>query len=308
MYDLLIVGSGAAGLSAGIYAGRYLLKTLIVQGKNFGGETAVAALIENYPGYIEIDGYDLMVKMKEQAKHVGAEFNDGEVTAITKDGDGFTVTINGKDAVQAKTVILAMGSRRRRLGLPIEDKLTGKGLSYCTTCDAPIYKGKIIAIIGGGDSSVKGANLAAEYAEKVYLIARGDKLIAEPVNYERLMKRSNVEVLYETEVKDVLGDERLEKVILSKPVNGSTELKLGGLFVEIGAIPNNELAKQLGVELDKRGYIEVDPLMKTNVAGVMAAGDLCNETEGFKQDIVAAAQGSMAATSAYQYIEAQGTK
>lgn len=304
MYDLLVVGSGAAGLSAGIYAGRYLLKTLIVKGKDFGGETAVAALIENYPGYIEIDGYELMVKMRDQALHVGAELKDGLVSSIVKQADGtFIARINDAEEVQAKTVILATGSRRRRLGLPIEDKLIGKGLSYCTTCDAPIYKGKTIAIIGGGDSSVKGANLAAEYAEKVYLIARGDKLIAEPVNYDRLMKRSNVEVLYETEVKDVLGDERLEKVILSKPVNGSTELNLGGLFVEIGAIPNNELAKQLGVELDKRGYVDVDPLMKTNVPGVMAAGDLCNETEGFKQDIVAAAQGSMAATSAYQYLE-----
>ncbi len=305
MYDLLVVGSGAAGLSAGIYAGRYLLKTLIVKGKDFGGETAVAALIENYPGYIEIDGYELMVKMRDQAQHVGAELKDGLVTSIAKQADGtFLARINDAEEVHAKTVILATGSRRRRLGMPIEDKLIGKGLSYCTTCDAPIYKGKTIAIIGGGDSSVKGANLAAEYAEKVYLIARGDKLIAEPVNYNRLMRRANVEVLYETEVKDVLGDERLEKVILSKPVNGSTELLLGGLFVEIGAVPNNDLATQLGVTLDARGYVDVDPLMKTNVSGVMAAGDLCNETEGFKQDIIAAAQGSMAATSAYQYIEA----
>ncbi|MBI5135293.1 FAD-dependent oxidoreductase [Candidatus Uhrbacteria bacterium] len=303
MYDLLVVGSGAAGLSAGIYAGRYLLNTVIVQGKDFGGETAVAALIENYPGYIEIDGYDLMVKMKEQAEHVGAKIMAGWVTAITKKAEGhFVATLGSGETLEAKSVILATGSRRRRLNLPNEEALTGKGVSYCTTCDAPLYKGKTIAIIGGGDSSVKGANLAALYAEKVYLIARGKAVNAEPVNYARLTQKKNVEMVYETEVKEIIGADRLEKIILSKPLNGSVELALGGLFVEVGALPNNDLAKSLGVELDARGFVEVDPFMQANIPGVMVAGDLCNETGGFKQDIVAAAQGSMAATSAYQYV------
>ncbi len=302
-YDLLVIGSGAAGLSAGIYAGRYLLNTVIVQGKDFGGETAVAALIENYPGYIEIDGYDLMVKMKEQAEHVGATILTGWVTAITKQSEGhFIATLDNGQTLEAKSVILATGSRRRRLNLPNEEALTGKGISYCTTCDAPLYKGKTIAIIGGGDSSVKGANLAALYAEKLYLIVRRKALNAEPVNYARLMQKKNVEIVYENEVKELVGTDRLEKVVLSKPLNGSVELTLGGLFVEVGALPNNELAKSLGVALDARGYVEVDPMMRTNIAGIMTAGDLANETEGFKQDIVAAAQGSMAATSAYQYV------
>ncbi len=303
MYDLLVIGSGAAGQSAGIYAGRYLLKTILVKGHEWGGETAVASTIENYPGYLKIDGFELMQKMEEQSKSVGVEMKEGLVTSLKKNTDGtFTALVDGKDEIQARSVVLATGSRRRRLGMSAEDKLIGKGLSYCTTCDAPLYKGKIVAIIGGGDSSIKGANLAAEYAEKIYLIVRANKLNGEPVNNQRLMQKKNVEILFETEVKEILGAERMEGIVLSKEVNGSTTLQLGGLFVEIGAIPNNDLAKELGVELDMHGYVEVDPMMKTNIPGVMAAGDLCNETQGFKQDIVAASQGSIAATSAYQHI------
>jgi len=307
LYDLLVIGSGAAGQSAAIYAGRYLLKTILVKGHEWGGETAVASIIENYPGYLKIDGFELMQKMEEQAKSVGVEMKEGLVTSLKKDGDHFVALVDGKDEIQAKTVILATGSRRRRLGMPIEDKLIGKGLSYCTTCDAPLYKGKIVAIIGGGDSSIKGANLAAEYAEKIYLVVRANKLNGEPVNEQRLLQKKNVEILFETEVKEILGSERMEGVVLSKEVNGSTTLKLGGLFVEIGAIPNNDLAKEVGVELDQYGYVEVDPMMNTNVPGIMAAGDLANETQGFKQDIVAASQGSIAATSAYQYVDSAST-
>ena len=304
IYDLLVIGSGAAGLSAGIYAGRYLISTALVEGKEFGGETSVAALIENYPGYVEIDGFELVMKMKEQVEKVGVAMKSGYVVSIRKEGNLFVSTVDGPEGeIQSKTVILATGSRRRRLGLPNEEQLTGKGVSYCTTCDSPLYKGKIVAIIGGGDSSVKGANLASEYAERIYLIVRAKTLNAEPVNDQRLMQKKNVEVIYETEVTAIIGKDRLEKVVLSKPIHGSTELQLGGLFVEIGAIPNNELAKEMGLELDTAGYVEVDPMMQTRVAGAFAAGDITNETDGFKQDIVAASQGAIAATSAYKYVE-----
>jgi len=176
-YDLLIVGSGAAGLSAAIYAGRYKMKTLVLKGE-FGGETATAGLIENYPGFKAIDGYDLMKVMQEQAQAIGAEVKDGWAEKLQKDGECFLVTTKKKEQYQAKTVILGIGSQRRKLGLPNEKELTGKGVHYCWTCDGPLYGGKIVGMIGGGDSSVKGVNFLSEYAEKIYLIVQGDEVVA----------------------------------------------------------------------------------------------------------------------------------
>ncbi len=303
IYDLLVIGGGAAGLSAGLYSARYLMKTCVVRGHEPGGETAIASIIENYPGIMAIDGFDLMQVMEEQNKKLGVTLVDGEVTSITKDGHSFTAAIGEGETVVAKTVVLAMGSKRRRLGLPREKELTGHGVSFCATCDAPLYKDKVVAIVGGGDAAVKGANLASLYAKKVYLFARGTKLRAEPINHDLMKQKANVEVVFEMEVKEIVGKPNLEKVVLSRPFNGSTELVLGGLFVEIGAEPNTALAKQLGVALDGLGWIEVDPMMQTNVDGVFAAGDIVNETGAFKQDVVAASQGAIAATAAHHDLE-----
>jgi len=176
MYDLIIIGSGAAGLAAGLYAGRYKLKTLIVEGE-FGGETAKAGHIANYPSVKSIDGYDLMKIMREQGEEVGTEFKDGWVTRLEKEGHCFTVFL-GDEQLQAKTVIFTGGAEHRRLGLPNEKELAGKGVHYCMTCDGPVYTGKTIAIVGGGDSSVKDVNLASEYVEKMYLISRQKELHA----------------------------------------------------------------------------------------------------------------------------------
>lgn len=300
VYDVLVIGGGAAGLSAGLYSARYLMKTCIVRGKEPGGETAIASLIENYPGILSIDGFDLMQVMEQQNKKLGVTLLDGEVTSLKKDGHCFTAALSeGGEELTAKSLIFAMGSKRRRMGLPKEKELTGHGVSYCATCDAPLYKGKIVAIVGGGDAAVKGANLASPYAEKVYMFVRGKAMRAEPINQDLLAQKKNVEVVYETEVKELIGEKQLEKVILSKPYNGSTEFALGGLFVEIGAEPNTALAKQLDVVLDNLGWIEVDPMMHTNVDGVFAAGDIVNETGAFKQDVVAASQGAIAATAAH---------
>jgi len=174
-YNLIIVGSGAAGLSAALYAGRYKMSTVIIGGE-FGGETSTAGSIENYPGQQTIDGYDLMKIMKEQAKTTGAEIKDGKVTTIEKEGDCFTVSTDEGEQYHATSVILAIGSQRRHLNLPREKELTGKGVHYCWTCDGPLYGGKILAMVGGGDSSVKGVNFLTEYVEKVYLIARGSEI------------------------------------------------------------------------------------------------------------------------------------
>lgn len=297
-YDLVIIGSGAAGLSAALYAGRYRMKTLII-GKEFGGETAKAGAIENYPGAPEIDGFELMNVMKKQVSSLDIELVSAEVTKVEKDEHCFKVRA-GKDVYDAHAILLATGAERRRLNLPNEHELTGRGVHYCVTCDGPVYSGMKIALVGGGDSSVKGAVLAAEYVDKLFLIVRGRELIAEPINMERLKALGNkIEVLLETEVQKIVGKEKLEKVALSKPHDGNTDLIVDGLFVEIGAVPNVELAKSLGVTLDERGYIAADSLMRTNVDGVFAAGDAINHFGAFKQDITAAATGAVAATSAY---------
>lgn len=304
-YDVLIVGTGAAGLAAALYAGRYNLDVLVV-GEEFGGETTTAGVIHNYPGAKDIDGYDLMKIMKEQATGVGSEVIDGRVESI-ENNDGCFFAQIGDKKITASTVILATGTSRRRLGLPNEESLKGKGVHYCMTCDGPLYGGKTVAVVGGGDGAIKGANLSAQYADKIYIIVRGDKLRAEPINQEELESYGDkIEVLYQTEVKEIVGGEKLEKVVLTKEHNGSNELVLDGLFIEIGAVPDTTLAKGLGVELDEYGSIKSDNMMATNVPGVYVAGDATNIFGSFKQDITAACTGSVAATSAYAYKKKHG--
>jgi len=299
IHDLIIIGSGAAGLAASVYAGRYRMKVLVI-GEKFGGETATAGLIENYPGFAKVEGYELMNLMKKQAEALKTEVIDGKVTKIGRQEHCFQIFVGDKTYL-ANTIIFAVGTERLLLNLPNEKELKGRGVHYCITCDGPVYSGETIAIVGGGDASVKGVNLAAEYAKKVYLIVRDKEVKAEPINYEQMQKLGDkVEVLLETEIKEIIGKDRLEKLILSKPHQGSKELVVSALFVEIGALPNVDLAKPLGVELDERGYIKVDNMMKTNVDGVFAAGDTVNHFESFKQDITAAAMGAVAATSAYE--------
>lgn len=306
-YDLIVIGSGAAGLSAAVYAGRYRMKTLVI-GKDFGGETSRAGKIENWPGTQSIDGYELMTSMKEHAKSLGAEVINGEVTDVLKEGGCFKVK-TAKKEYKTLNVLFAVGSERRRLGKPNEKELIGKGVHFCITCDGPVYGGKTIAVVGGGDASVKGINLAAEYAEKIYFLVMDKKIIAEPINYEHMLKLGNkVEVLLETQVEEIVGKDSLEKIILNKEFNGSKDLVVDGLFIEIGAIPNVHLANQLGVELDEKGFIKTDNMMKTNIPGVFAAGDTVNLFGRFKQDITASAMGAVAATSAYEYYQLNADK
>lgn len=311
VYDLIIIGSGAAGYGAAIYAGRYLMKPVVIRGK-FGGETATAGQIWNYPGVPGADGYELMKAMEKQALDSEATQVDGKVVSAKRDDGGcYTITVETPKGeqleYQANTLIFAQGAERRRLGLPNEDELTGKGVHYCVTCDGPVYGGKEIAIVGGGDASVKGIIDLAKYVSKIYFIVRSDKLRAEPINIEEMEKLGNqVEILYETKVEAINGESKLESVTLSKEYNGSKDLKVDGLFVEIGADPQVAVAESIGVELDENGYIRVNNLMETNISGAFAAGDTVNAFGAFKQTITAAATGAVAATSAYNYRRTKG--
>lgn len=306
IFDIIIIGGGAAGLSAAVYTERYLMKTLVLEGPEPGGETSNAWIIENYPGIPHIEGFDLVEQMKKQAESENTVFKVESVKKISIANHCFTIITNEGNEYFSKTIVFAHGSRRRRLGLPREEELKGHGISYCVTCDAQLYKDKTVAIVGGGDASVKGANLASMHSAKIYFIVRDDKLNAEPANLEVFKTKKNIEVIYNTEVTGFLGDKMLTGVSLSRKHQGNTNLEVQGLFIEIGALPNTDLPKSIGVAVDDRGYINVDPMMKTNIDGVYAAGDITNATGSFKQDIVAAAQGAIAATSAYRDLGIHG--
>ncbi len=309
VFETIIIGGGAAGLSAGIYSSRYLLKTLILMGKEPGGETATAWTIENYPGIKKIDGYELYENMLDQAKAGGVVAKYEEAVKVWHDKNSHCFSVQtATDVYQSKTLILAFGSQRRHLGLPMEKELVGKGISYCSTCDAPVYRDKPVAIVGGGDSSVKGAMLSALYSPKVYLITRADKISPEPTNEKKLRELGDrVEIITQNEVKSfILKEGKFVGVKLARPYKGSVSLMVAGLLVEIGFQPRLDIPKMLGVKVDDKGYIHVDNSMRTNVDGVYAAGDACNAFGAFKQDVTAAASGAMAATTAYQDIGVHG--
>lgn len=316
-YDVLIVGSGAAAYAAATYARRYNLTVGMVQ-KMFGGETATAGMIENYPGFQAIDGFALMEAMREQATALGAEIIDGEAMVVKNEYHCFEVRIETGDVrpenrvfLQAKTLIVATGMEHRTLGLPREAAFKTKGVHHCVTCDGPVYRGKRVAVVGGGDSAVKGVNQLADLACEVFLIAREANVDrAEPVNRDRLMERvssGKVHLLLGTEVREYLGGPPLTGVRLSQRFDGKDTLEVAAVFLAIGAVPRNELAKTLGVRLTKRGEVHVDPAtMATNVDGVFACGDVTDASGSFKQIVTGAAQGAIAATSAYKDISQHG--
>ena len=294
-YDVIILGSGPAGLSAGLYAGRYNLKTLVI-GAILGGAMSEAWKIENWPGDLSIAGPDLAKKMKKQVEKLGVKILEDEINKVQKENSKFKiVTLSGK-TYESKSLILALGTERRKLKVPGEEKLHGRGVSYCATCDGPFFKNKIVAVVGGGDTAVKTALLMIKYASQVYLIVRGNKLSCEPTNACTIEKNPKIKIINDAEVTEIKGSDKVEAIKL----NNGKEIKVGGVFIEIGATPASVLIKDLKVALDEKGYIKVDENQKTNIPFVYAAGDVTNALGGFKQTITAAAQGAVAGTSAYR--------
>lgn len=298
MYDTIIIGGGAAGLSAAIYNGRYGHKTLVITGDGIDGSTIETWGVENYPGHISIDGPVLIQTMQTQAKNTGAELITAKIDQVSKIDDIFNVQYADKSA-SAETIIYAAGTIRRQLGLPNENKLKGKGVSYCATCDGPLFRNKIVGVVGGGDSAVKAAFILANYTQKVYIIAREEKFIAEPINIEKAEKNEKIEILYNTQINELLENDG--KLAGLKLQNGK-KVELAGIFIEIGGMANIDPIKPLGVELDEKGYIKVDCGGATNVPGFFAAGDVSDAFGGFKQIITAAAGGSVASYSAHNYL------
>jgi thioredoxin reductase (NADPH) len=310
LYDVIIVGAGTAGLAAAMYAARYLFKTAVVS-KDYGGLGLWAHQVDNYLGLPGITGPELMIKFKDHAEQMGAEFLLGEVDhtekeTVGKHGELFALHMKDGSHIHGRSLILAQGTRRRKLNVPGEDEFAGKGVSYCATCDGPFFKGKVTAIVGGGDAAGTGALLLSQYSPKVYLIARvdsKDKLRMEPITTEQMEKEPKIEIVLGNEVTEIVGDQTVKKIRLKNASHGSHELNVEGLFIEIGGIPNSELAKTVHVELDEHGHIKVSDWMATNVKGVFAAGDVTEAMNNFDQFITAAAEGSLAATGAYQYLK-----
>ncbi len=301
IYDVLIVGGGASGYSAAVYAARFGLKTLIVTAER-GGLLTKTHLVENWPGEKRISGLQLMKKIEEHALDYPDQVTllDGSVKNIKKEGKTFVAFVDDT-TYTVKSVILATGTKRKELGIPGEKELYGKGVSYCATCDGPFFRNKVIGVIGGSDSAAKEALLLSEYGSKVYIIYRKEKIRAEPINAKRVEENSKIEIINFTNVVKVNGENMIESVELDKEYNGSKTLALEGLFIFIGQIPQNDLAKQMGVKLNEQGEVIIDRNSKTNVEGVFAAGDIADAH--FKQAITGASEGVIAAFGCYDHIQ-----
>ena len=299
MYDIIIIGAGPAGMTAAIYARRAAKSVLVLEAVNYGGQILNTPDIENYPAEAHISGYDFSTKLYEQAKELGAEFIFEKAVDI-KSENGTKVVVTAKNSYEAETVIIATGSASRKLGLEDEERLVGKGVSYCATCDGNFYRKKVVAVVGGGNTALEDALYLSDIAEKVYLIHRRDSFRGEEANVSRLTARENVEFIYNSNVTKLISDKRLRAIEVTNNLDGSVRtVELNGLFVAVGRIPENRNFANL-VKLDDAGYVEAGEDCHTSCDGVFVAGD--NRTKTLRQLVTAAADGAMAATEAVKYI------
>lgn len=296
-YDLIIIGAGPAGLTAGLYAVRSGLKVGIIS-KDVGGTATSILILENWPGF-KGSGTELMKQFYEQLKTYDLDFIMADVENIEKRKDGFIVKIKNKE-LQSRALILATGTKRKELNIPGEEELKGKGVSYCVTCDAFFFKNKIVGVVGGSDCAATSALALSDIVKKVYVIYRGEKLRCEDINSKKLEKKKNVEIIYNAIPKEIKGKEKVESLMINE--NGKDkEIKLAAVFIEIGSIPLTKFVKNLNLKLDKENYVLVDEEMKTSVPGIFAAGDVTYHK--LKQVVVASGQGAIAAKSAYEYLK-----
>lgn len=299
MYDTIIIGAGCAGLGAAMYAGRLNLKTLMI-GDNIGGTITLTDVVENYPGFIRVTGQELADNLRKHAEDYNIEKAEAKVTKIRLEHGCFFVETNENMVYETKTIIFATGTEWRKLNILGEKEFTNKGVHYCALCDGAIYKGKIVAVVGGGDSAAKEALLMSQYANKVYVLVRGDKLRGEPINNDRIAKNPKIEVVTKINGKEIIGDKVVKGIVLDRPINESTTLGLDAVFVAIGHIALSQLAKDIGVKTNEKGEIIIDRQSRTSVPGFFAAGDVCDTF--FKQAITGVSEGVSAVYSAYIYV------
>ncbi len=301
MNDLIIIGSGPAGLTAAIYAARANLKPIVFAGLEFGGQLMGTTLVENFPGFIDgIDGPVLMQNMMKQAEKYGAKIEYTNVESVEFNTPIKKIVAGGKE-YQARAVIIATGASARKLGIESEAKYWGRGVSTCATCDGAFYKEKVVAVVGGGDSAIEEATFITRFASKVYLIVRRDELRASQIMQDKIKANPKVEIIWNSEVKEVLGDGKLVNALklFNSSENNESELKVDGMFLAIGHIPNTKIFQGI-LDLDEEGYLIVKDNTKTKYEGVFVAGDV--KDRSYRQAITAAGMGCMAALDAERFL------
>ena len=299
-WELIIIGAGPAGLTAGIYAGRRELKTLILEEKIPGGAAADSPLIENYPGFKSIGGRELMNRMLEHCKSFGAQIHELESVKELSLNQQEKVVKTARGTYRAKAIIVATGSHHRELGVPGEKEFRGRGVSYCATCDGPFFKDKRVIVVGGGNTAAVSALFLADIASEVSLIHRRNQLRAEEAIFREL-QRKGVKFFWNSVVKEIRGENLVKSTVIYNQKTGETrEIEVDGVFINIGEEPNSQIAKAAGIKVDERGYIIVDSRQRTNIPGVYAAGDVTNCP--VKQIGTAVGQGIIAAEEAYGYV------
>lgn len=302
MKDLVIIGSGPAGMAAGIYARRGGLDAVLIEKVSPGGQAVYAHSIENYPGFYQVPGFELMFTFADHLSKFGLVPELKDITGVELDGKVKKVTA-GEGVIEAKAVVIASGASPRKLGMSNEGRLTGHGVSYCASCDGNFFKGRPVAVVGGGDAAAEDALYLSKICSKVYVIHRRDALRAQHIVQQRLFSLDNVEMVWDSVVDDIVGGDKVEGLSVRNLKAGSTgRIDVDAVFVAIGQVPNTGLFKGM-VELSETGHIFVDREMRTNLPGVFAAGDVT--VKSLRQVVTAVADGATASYSAIKYISTE---
>ena len=308
IYDFIIIGGGGTGLAAGMYSARLGLKTLVLGFTHgtelpIGGVITTTHVVENYPGFAKISGVELAKKLENHAREYElVEIKNEKVSEVKKTKTGFSVATK-KETYEGKTILFATGTMWKKLPETVKGnrEFENRGVSYCALCDSPLFKDKIVAVVGGSDSAAKDALLLSEHAKKVYIIYRGEEIRPEPINYERIKKNKKIEIINNANIVEIKGKDFVKSVVLDRNFKGKKNLDVDGVFVAIGHIALSDLAKTLGVKTDEKNEIKINHMTsETNVPGVFAAGDVTDKQ--FKQLITGVADGCTAAYSAYEFI------
>ncbi len=294
IYDIIILGGGPTALGSAIYAARFALDLLVI-GKIYGGLIASTHIVENYPGITSVSGTELMEMFRDHINSLNIPYITDEILSIEK-VENYFVLKSFFMAFKAYTVIIATGSERKKLDIPGEEEFTGKGVSYCATCDGMFFKDKILAVIGGSDSAAKEALFLSQHAKKVYIIYRGEKIRAEPINMRRVDENDKIEIINKTTIIKIEGNSSVSKVIFSD----GKEFEVDGIFIEIGSIPQSRIAIDIGINVNEKKEIIINRKSETNIPGIYAAGDVADSP--FKQAITGVSEGVIASYSAFEYL------